>query len=334
MKEQRIEWIDLARGYGVILVIWAHLQDEGLRSWIYSFHMPLFFMLSGYVFNASYVFKKFILKKIKRIIVPYFCLGVPMVLFQTLADSLNGDVFLERLFLNINLLLLQKRLWTLWYLAVLFFVNIFFYIMVRWCKNEKIILVLSFLLAIMGVIYYQNGGGPWVWNVDTCFTAMPFFAVGYYVKVRLKDRIFNMSGWVIKGVFVALLLLNIVCCHLSQDENGVGLEMFYCKYGNPIYTYIAAFAGVYCLFILSYNTRNYIIKYIGENSMLFFAWHQTIMIPVITRIFSIINVSALLNCGRMGLVLYKILILIIVLVITKICIDIIRKLRLEFILGE
>ena len=51
--DARINWVDMARGYGIILVIIGHIESFGtqwdhvLRSEIYSFHMPLFFMISG-----------------------------------------------------------------------------------------------------------------------------------------------------------------------------------------------------------------------------------------------------------------------------------------------
>ena len=54
LSAKRISWIDMAKGYGTILVIFAHIHYGGLRTWIYTFHMPLFFFLSGYVFKESY----------------------------------------------------------------------------------------------------------------------------------------------------------------------------------------------------------------------------------------------------------------------------------------
>lgn len=42
-KNMRIEWVDIAKGIGMLLVVWAHIHDSGdLCIIIYSFHMPLF----------------------------------------------------------------------------------------------------------------------------------------------------------------------------------------------------------------------------------------------------------------------------------------------------
>ncbi len=45
----RIEWVDIAKGIGIILVIIGHVNtfNSSVKEWIYSFHMPLFFILAG-----------------------------------------------------------------------------------------------------------------------------------------------------------------------------------------------------------------------------------------------------------------------------------------------
>ena len=42
-ENKRIGWIDIAKGYGILLVILGHLNVGLLGKWIYTFHMPLFF---------------------------------------------------------------------------------------------------------------------------------------------------------------------------------------------------------------------------------------------------------------------------------------------------
>lgn len=85
---QRTDWVDYARGLGIILVVYAHLLSSGFHahlpiqehffflsdSIVYSFHMPLFFFLAGLFVEKS--FKKrgaraFLVNKIKFIAYPY-----------------------------------------------------------------------------------------------------------------------------------------------------------------------------------------------------------------------------------------------------------------------
>ena len=68
-KDSRITWLDAARGYGILLVIFAHVDYSYLRNIIYTFHMPLFFFLSGYVFCQKESFGSFLWSKVRRLII-------------------------------------------------------------------------------------------------------------------------------------------------------------------------------------------------------------------------------------------------------------------------
>ena len=68
--KQRDVYVDIVKGWGIILVIWGHsslfMFDE-----IYAFHMPLFFFLSGCFFSTKLDFIDFTKKKFRQLIVPY-----------------------------------------------------------------------------------------------------------------------------------------------------------------------------------------------------------------------------------------------------------------------
>lgn len=51
---ERILWVDAAKGIGIAMVVFSHLTEpgQGSRTFVFSFHMPLFFFLSGVVFST------------------------------------------------------------------------------------------------------------------------------------------------------------------------------------------------------------------------------------------------------------------------------------------
>ena len=50
----RVNWIDYAKAIAMVLVIFGHIATRNcLKDWIYSFHMPLFFSLSGITLKIS-----------------------------------------------------------------------------------------------------------------------------------------------------------------------------------------------------------------------------------------------------------------------------------------
>lgn len=335
LNDKRISWIDMAKGYGTLLVIYSHLGVGPLWTWIYSFHLPLFFFLSGYVFSTKYDFKTFLKKKCVSIVVPYFCLGIAMVLFEILKQLVKGVFSTESVKDLLQHFVLQQRLWTLWFMACLFFLNILFYLLVKVCKREWMVIALSMILPLIGLYYYKQGGTPLYWNADVCVMAIPFFSLGYFYKLNNeKVDAFFQKKWLSVFLFVFLGIVNILSWRLSLDETGLGLEMFASNYGNPIFTYIAAFAGIFCVVIFSKWFVIEPIRYIGENSMIYYAWHQTIMIPIMTKVMSVVGLISLQGYGLLGTFLYKIVMVIGIVLVLTVCNWVIKRLRLEFMVGK
>lgn len=53
-KYNRYDFLDVAKGIGILLVVIAHINyTPSLITIIYSFHMPIFFFFSGMVFNRN-----------------------------------------------------------------------------------------------------------------------------------------------------------------------------------------------------------------------------------------------------------------------------------------
>ena len=73
---RRIDWIDCVKGLGILLVYIGHCYIPTVNDFIYSFHMPLFFIVSGFLWdNSKYQqmsIRDFAEKKFKAYIIPYF----------------------------------------------------------------------------------------------------------------------------------------------------------------------------------------------------------------------------------------------------------------------
>lgn len=91
-QNQRINWIDIARGIGIILVVFGHTWRENLpKDWLYSFHMPLFFFISGWLVNIKKTnlinWKNFLIKKFLSLIVPYVLFILLTYLYWSVIES-------------------------------------------------------------------------------------------------------------------------------------------------------------------------------------------------------------------------------------------------------
>ena len=203
----RIDWVDVARGYGILCVIVAHCEVGRIGTWMYTFHLPLFFIISGYLFTYKEDCKLFLKRKIKSMIGPYFYLGIPMIVFSFL---IKGNYTIQDAMKLCASFILQRRMWTLWFLTCLFCTEIVFYFIVRYCKTTVKIGVCCIALTILGYTYYYFGGIPLPWNFDVSLMAISFFYVGYFCKLKQSniDKYFYSTEYSIL-LFLLFGVLNI-----------------------------------------------------------------------------------------------------------------------------
>ena len=95
-KEGRDITVDIAKGLGIFLVVWGHnsIPECPCKSFIYSFHMPLFFFMAGFFLNENESIRVYIYKRIRTLLVPFgffYCISFPLrVVKHTL-----GGVFMK-----------------------------------------------------------------------------------------------------------------------------------------------------------------------------------------------------------------------------------------------
>ncbi|MBB6124362.1 acyltransferase family protein [Sphingobium subterraneum] len=88
---KRLDWVDAAKGIGIITVVIAHVWTRGpVRDFIYSFHMPLFFLLSGYMFRPRPM-AQFLPRLAQGMAIPYAAFLLSLALFDWGFESLRGN---------------------------------------------------------------------------------------------------------------------------------------------------------------------------------------------------------------------------------------------------
>ena len=92
MKKNRIDYFDIAKGFGIILVILGHCKIKKyqlLFNFIYCFHMPMFFIISGYFFRQRE--NRELMKKIvKNFIIPYIITCSAIIIFHLIRGIMDG----------------------------------------------------------------------------------------------------------------------------------------------------------------------------------------------------------------------------------------------------
>ena len=334
-EKARIDWIDMAKGIGMFCVIYSHMcTGHAIYRWMYSFHLPLFFFLSGFVFHAKQPFPRFAARKAKALLIPYFALAVPMIFVEGLLTRGPGQSLILRFAQLAGEVAVQRRLWTLWYLACLFLLNLLFYPLVRYIRKEWLLGLICLLLGAAGVGYAKAGLPPLPWNLDVCFPAMPFFAAGYLAGAHYDTLEPMLQSRAAGPAFCLLGLVNLAAGYPGIFGSSGFLDMNSGQYGIPLLTYTAAFAGVACVIIAA---RRFVWKplvYIGRNSLLYFAWHQVLMLPLIYALFPRLGIPIEGFPSSAAMLGEKLLETVFILAVLTVCNELLLHSRLRFVLGR
>ena len=332
-KKQRIEWLDMAKGYGIILVVIGHCDMPDLPIYIFAFHIPLFFFLSGFLFSLKANFKSFIETKYKRIIIPYICLSIPMALFTLLFYN-NGFSFdLEDIWKEVSCFIIQKRHTTLWYLSTLLVLNFIMYPIIRYINGPLLKVFILLCLCLSGLFLWQFNIKALPWNIDAALVVIPFFYAGYLFKGQLYGEKIKKANKLL--VYSTILVLGIVVGvlnHMNCYASGKMVDIFNSRFNNEWLTYIVATLGIFMVILLSMCHQNRIISYIGRNSLLYFAWHQTIILPFLSYVYYKVGISQWTVYKET--VFFKWISVVLVLCIITVLNEVITHSKLRFVIGK
>lgn len=331
MKEnQRIEWIDMAKGYGIIFVLIGHCDMPILTDYIYAFHIPLFFFLSGYVYNIKYDFATFTSNKVRRMVIPYFCLCIPMI-FCELYFGDRGTIDLNGILSETYDFVLQERHTTLWYLSTLILLVFVMYPIVKLNIKYQVVFVIA--SSICGLLLWKYKILALPWNFDAVLVVLPFFFAGYYVRKRYGSLSFLQSDKTNALLAsMAFTIITIFITYWNLRLSGNKVDIFFSTFGIEWLSYIAAYIGIFACILFSMLYINNIISYIGRHSLLFFAWHQSIIIPLLSHLYWKTGISSWPVYQETTL--FKWITIVLTIIILSIINEFILQSKLKFVLGK
>ena len=275
MKE-RIEYIDLAKGICILLVVLDHISNEGyfsagkypLNEVFEQMRMPLYFILSGLFFkDYQGGFREFLLRKFNRILVPYLFF---IIIYRAITWLVQNYTDFASTGANI------ASIWgPLWFLRCLFFMNVIFAVAYYAIQRIKVNTITSevFLgttMFVIGIIGYHLGNLHL--NFGTAMTCMPFLWSGFVLNRRLHLLQRRIPWWM---ALVMALVLFVMVYYLYMGEN----FFFSNTYNSPLpLLYIAGFSGTLAVLLLSSVIKWVpVISFIGRYSLIVLCTHMVIV---------------------------------------------------------
>ncbi len=211
MISKRIGYLDIARGIGILLVVLGHNDFEAFspfgQQFIYSFHMPLFFFLSGYFINTSIPFLDYFKKRFNSVLKPYLftifliyfaLVSFEKISFQTAIGRIIKSLYGSGYYID----------WVqLWFLPHLFVVSLYAFIFItlvsklqnRWVTWGVLLATLAISIPFLHAFYpfsisvfgkkYQLYGLPF--SLDVIFLSGFFFIMGNEARQVTTEKTFD-----------------------------------------------------------------------------------------------------------------------------------------------
>lgn len=280
----RQDWIDSLRGMAIILVIVAHLNvvSSELNQYIYSFHMPLFFFISGYLFNAEKyinIGQRYFEKKSHSLIIPYLSFSIISYIYYIILDCVyqpgiqNVEVFREGILFNIYTIIFSVSGYLvntpLWFLPCLFITDLLFLISKKYFKHDYKVLFLIILLSIIGFLYNTYIPFRMPWGIDIAFTGVVFYSAGYFFKKNYKNTLLRTNY-----SFIVVLFLT----HIILSFTNPRVDMYKLIYNNYFLFYTSAFSGILTyIYIFKMIRPSKILMFYGRNSLSILGFHYLII---------------------------------------------------------
>lgn len=280
---------DIMKFVAIIAMIAGHCVHDWRRPWIYIWHMPLFFMVSGYFFKPR-KFSIAIKNSAKKLLLPYASTAI-VIFMLTLIEQYwieNNNFVTDK---TISILLSggigsieYPHGFAIWFLIALFLCNTLYTILHNTYHDRTINLSLSVIgITLTTYLIIRTGTTYAPFALLQVGMSIMFFHIGYMYHIYASTPSTSTQ--------IILLLLSILAA-IGSEHYG-GLEMYCSQYPNLALNILGAVGGTYIIMQLSYflcrtlPTIAVKVAQVGAISILILAVHsldyEFNLSPFITR---------------------------------------------------
>lgn len=251
MEKQRILWMDIAKAFGILIVLIVHggLSLGPVTFFGGMFYMPVFFVLAGMTFKRreEESFGAFVKKKTRRLLAPYFAYNLFLFLFFFVKDSLLvGKVSLDSFFPLLGILYSRNCLFRMdavhniyfmqilnaptWFLTGLFVSLIVFWVLMEAAKGElRKLYIMNGGVLLLAVLLHYFCPILLPWSIDCALYAVSFLTIG---------RALQEYGWVERLYKSPLRLLLLAAAFVGLSYVNGSVNMSLGEYGHSMVLYL------------------------------------------------------------------------------------------------
>ena len=254
-SNRRDETIDIMKGLLILSVVVCHAQvNQNIHRFIYIFHMPVFFMISGYLWNDlhDYPFRKVLLKRLKSLYLPYvMCNLLYLVLFlicPIIFDAPMAEKSKKGILTEVLKILLFKGRCSMsdvtWFIAALFVTTMLYFWIYRFvskiCVDTRpdiknlLVFFLCFAAIAFGAIISKKGYN--IWQLGMIGSTVFSLNLGHMIKVTEEYSSCHLKG---SALFLVSLSGLLVLFSITKSE----VRLINNEIINPVYYFLASIFG-------------------------------------------------------------------------------------------
>lgn len=243
MANDRLDYIDYAKGIGILIIIWGHLYESPAKEFTGSFKVPLFFALSGVLIGLKMTtetildMRTIVKKKWKSLMIPYLWFS-----FFDCIYEITKYHQLKNIIRVVYATITGRGLFTLWFLPALFFALIGFYFLYSKISNKNsevmissatgciaiaclITLLLSRLQEVLSGSAYNIVSYP-VLTIFHALIGFIFVVVGFYLGRFIKYSDFR-DRFCLGLIFMIFgMIINLCCKDVDLNQGMLGKQYF------------------------------------------------------------------------------------------------------------
>lgn len=276
--KQRIEWIDLAKGISIILVVYGHCGLNGvpfIGKWFCAFRMPFFFFVSGLLFNVTKypTLYSFIKRRWKTLYRPYFIFSTILLLLFAIDNPQGFQSYLY------DVTTFGWRGIALWFIPVLSATEILYFFIAHYLPRLLLRFCLLIGCAIVGYTAYLLEL-PNNYNLWFALTGVFFYGSGNLIGKYL-NTLSARNLYIIIAAIVLFMLLSF--CFVFNGSPEFGVNNLQTLWTYPAAIFGTLFMCTVAILISKSNIRpikwvKQLVKFFGKNSYIVLAFHQIILL--------------------------------------------------------
>ncbi len=289
-KYIRNDAVSVAKGIAIILMVVAHTHCPlWLSSYIYMFHMPLFFFFSGYCFKAMYLenTESFCKRRFRGLYWPYVKWGLVFLLLHNVFFYLNiynmeygfrGEVshlydIKEHMVTAISLITRMKGeeqlLGAYWFLHTMFFASFIFYLILFICKKKKVSAMYGIILIPLTILLLYTGKVLPYFDIGVRETLAAFFMLIGYCYKQKNLHVESYMSWIVIPICAGVVALG---------ANFWWGDMFHLNLFTILPYILTALVGILMVFsvsqtLLAKDRLRRLLTFIGNKTLPILTWH-------------------------------------------------------------